>query len=159
MKAPGPVPETASCGGGVLCLVRTRDTHRQHPCAWGIMRLRGFFRAPRSGGGPHSRGFCANKYRRTTGSNTEPGCICRKPRRLTCLVWDSRSRATARMENRQFSRTLLYYACVSWLAESQPRALKWAESSGGVGIVSAGVPLEPSIVLFKKNDPKPQNAH
>ena len=41
----------------------------------------------------------------------------------------------------EVQQNITVFQCVSWLAESQPGALKWAESSGGVGIVSTVVPV------------------
>ena len=64
-----------------------------------------------------------------------------------------------RAENRQVDRTLLYLGYVSRLAESQLRALKWAESCDRVGIVSTMSPVGTFNRPFKKNGPKPQNAH
>ena len=54
-----------------------------------------------------------------------------------------RNRESGERERRtgRFSRALLYYACVPWLAETQPGALKWAEPSGGVGIAPTVVPV------------------
>ena len=54
-----------------------------------------------------------------------------------------RTRGRGQRENGEHAviRTFAVFQCVCELAESQPGALKWAESSGGVGIVSTVVPV------------------
>ena len=65
----------------------------------------------------------------------------------------------ARTENTKFSRTLLYFSvCLGSLRASRER-LNGQNLAAESGLCRQLYRLEPSIVLFKKNDPKPQNAH
>ena len=65
----------------------------------------------------------------------------------------------ARTENTKFSRTLLYFSvCLGSLRASRER-LNGQNLAAESGLCRQLYRLEPSVVLFKKKDPKPQNAH
>ena len=72
-----------------------------------------------------------------------------------------RTRGRGQRENgeHEVSRTLLYFSvCLSSLRASRER-LNGQNLAAESGLCRQLYRLEPSVVLFKKNDPKPQNAH